>query len=146
MKDLQVPIDTKLDSKSCCYLLIIYLKNASQKVKKYKILAVHRCSVCTYCQNFTILYTSRLFVLVLLLCPCVTWKMHLFIVNLVHIIFSCVLLSLIICKLQTCVRRLKLGFIARQDRIFLKEFLLSDFSPIFLHFRYSIHISFCLHS
>lgn len=69
-----------------------------------------------------------------------------FIVNLVHIIFSCVLLSLIICKLQTCVRQLKLGFIARQDRIFLKEFLLSYFSPIFLHFRYSIHISFCLHS
>ena len=40
-KNLQELIYTKLDEKSCCYLLIIHMKNALQKVKVDEILTAH---------------------------------------------------------------------------------------------------------
>ena len=53
LKNVQVIIYTKLHSKSYCYLSIIYMNNASQKVKADEILAAR-----------------ALFVI----CTCVTWK------------------------------------------------------------------------
>ena len=47
LKDLQVFIEPKLLEKSCCYLLIIYMEKALQKVKTDEILNVLAFVICT---------------------------------------------------------------------------------------------------
>ena len=74
-KKLQVLIYIKLHFKSCCYLLIIYTKKASQKVKTDEILAAFALFV--ICTRITTLHL------------CCMEKMHTFSTNQTRVIFSC---------------------------------------------------------
>ena len=54
-----MPIDTKLHEESCCYLLIICMKNALKKVKTDDILAARTICNLHSCYNFALVLSKN---------------------------------------------------------------------------------------
>ena len=60
-KILQVLINTKVHSKSCCYFLIIYMKKASQTAETDEILTAHAICSLHSCYNTAIVLHALVF-------------------------------------------------------------------------------------